>query len=94
MPPLFRPLSCAASERPEDAAFFLAVPFPEERFEPDALVAGLLDAAFLDPRRLRLASATALRLVAPRTGFRGRKIHPTPGTCLAPRRRPSVNSHS
>src|SRR5690606_34497587 len=40
-----------------------------------------------------LASRTARRLVSPRTGLRGRKIHPTCSTGLPPIRRPSSNSH-
>ena len=38
------------------------------------------------------ASCTAIRLLGPRTGVRGVKIQPTPGTGLPPTRRPSANS--
>jgi hypothetical protein len=45
-------------------------------------------------RRLaRSASRTATRLFGPRTGVRGVKIHPTPGTGLPPISRPSSKSH-
>src|ERR1039458_3014273 len=39
------------------------------------------------------ASRVALRLRGPRTGRRGVKIHPTPGTGLPPTRRPSSKRH-
>ena len=42
---------------------------------------------------LALASAVAARLLGPRMGRRGVKIHPTPGTGLPPIRRPSSKSH-
>ena len=40
-----------------------------------------------------LASAVAARLLGPRMGSRGVKIHPTPGTGLPPISRPSSKSH-
>ena len=45
-------------------------------------------------RRFRLASFTDSRLRGPRTGLRGVKIQPTPGTGLPPIRRPLSKSHS
>ena len=45
-------------------------------------------------RFLRLASLTDSRLLGPRTGVRGVKIQPTPGTGLPPIRRPLSKSHS
>ncbi|HAS11221.1 MAG TPA: hypothetical protein DCS55_12010 [Acidimicrobiaceae bacterium] len=65
----------------------------EEDFD-GRLDAGVFVSAALEPRRLRFASDTARRLVGPRTGERARKIHPTPGTCLPPSRRPSWKSQS
>jgi len=38
-------------------------------------------------------SAVAARLLGPRMGKRGVKIHPTPGTGLPPISRPSSNNH-
>jgi hypothetical protein len=38
-------------------------------------------------------SRTALRLVGPRTGDRGEKIQPIPGTGVAPSSRPRSKSH-
>ncbi len=43
---------------------------------------------------LRLASATALRLVTPRTGVRVTNTHPTCGTGLPPTSRPSSNNQA
>jgi hypothetical protein len=40
-----------------------------------------------------LAARVTMRLFAPRTGARGAKIHPMPGTGLPPTSRPSSNSH-
>ncbi|CAB4914731.1 unannotated protein [freshwater metagenome] len=42
----------------------------------------------------RFFSLTALRLTGPRTGTRGTKTQPTPGTGLPPQSRSSWNSHS
>ncbi len=39
-----------------------------------------------------VVSRTASRLRGPRTGWRGLKIHPTPGTGVPPRRRPRSNN--
>ena len=49
--------------------------------------------AFVTSRLARSASRTAWRLVGPRTGVRGEKIQPIPGTGVAPSRRPRSNSH-
>ena len=57
-------------------------------------MASATGSSFLVVRRLaRSASRTATRLLGPRTGVRGVKIHPTPGTGLPPMSRPSSNSH-
>src|SRR5829696_3889633 len=40
-----------------------------------------------------LAALVTMRLLAPRTGERGAKIQPTPGTGLPPMSRPSSKSH-
>src|SRR5579885_3642772 len=54
-----------------------------------------VDAAAAAALRLRARSASrvATRLFGPRTGVRGVKIQPTPGTGLPPTSRPSSNSH-
>ncbi len=51
------------------------------------------DALAADFLRARSASRTATRLFGPRTGVRGVKIQPTPGTGLPPINRPSSKSH-
>ncbi len=48
----------------------------------------------VSPFFFRLASLTASRLLGPRTGVRGVKIQPMPGTGLPPTSRPLSKSHS
>jgi hypothetical protein len=55
-----------------------------------ALTTGPLSSAFFE----RLASRTDIRLFGPRTGVRGVKIQPTPGTGLPPNKRPLSNSQA
>ena len=73
-------------------AVFLALPLFLAAFlaarASSAALAGAESGSFLD-----FASAVAARLLGPRMGSRGVKIHPTPGTGLPPMRRPSLNSH-